>query len=563
MRAALVPSAALSLAFAGLAACGPSADPVSADAAAAAAAPVDSSLALFSNGGGCYPPAITASGTDLLVLVNPEWAPIVNGSSPLSEPVLLHGTVIDSFVSRDDFPATHVRYDQNTFVQLDPADAGLLATGNVFGPENKPVPHLELEWETGSYPAWAWAGEGDRVVALGRWIFDCGHPDPVPGACRGTTNLCVIDDDCGAGGHCDGVVWNYRSEMHPPQAVAVIRGGRGAVLAPEAEAIPATRADVLVSGDGGAAGDACVVTHKGTLDEVIGAPCFPLSAPLALLPPGAPPLNSTDFAFDLPLPAAPGGIGPVWRVLARPTPTLGGSPVPARLSVLPALAASPPHLRVTVHMTEPVGGQLPTGFAATILAGWRRSALPEFEHVRVTVDGIVVNDARKPALPVPELPVPPGWLMQASVNGEWQELSGLDEVAAGVEGQFFPTPAVFEQFLPRDGTLRIFAGGASATCVNTLFGQSLLQSILAFGGDQLLAEACLFTTDPGLGAVALSFAGPDFGARSAPYEMPSQGGSCSLTGTIDCASNADCPSGESCQGIGDFSLRFRIETVEE
>jgi hypothetical protein len=566
------------VALAWLAACGAGPDRSAPEAPAALAGstsqaapptPVDSRLALFSNGGGCYPPGIATDPRSpaALTLVNPEWAPVVNGSSPLSAPVLLHGTAIASRVSRDDFPAGHVRYDQNTDLLLDPADAGLLATGNVFGPESEPVPHLEMEWETGSFPDWAWPGEGDRVVALGRWIFDCGHPDPVPGICRGAANFCLLDGDCGAGGLCDGTVWNFRSELHPPQAVAVIRQGRGALLGRESgedeEAVPATRADVIVSPDGGAAADACVVSHKRSIEEVIGAPCFPLQSPLALFPPDAPPLNSRDFSFDVPLPAGPRGHGAIWRVLQRPTPNLLGPPVPARFDVEPSLRGPHPRLRVTVRMTEPVNGRLPTGFAATLFAGWRQARTHDLEHLRVTVEGVVVRDARKPFALAPPLDPPPGWRMQAAVNGEWQELPGLGDVARGAEGRFFATPVAFDQYLPRHGALRLFAGGSSAACVETMFAQSLLETIIRFGGSQDLAGACLFTTDPGLGQVNLTIAGPHFGARPAAYEVTSESGSCSATATLDCRTNGDCPAGETCEGIGAFALRFRIEKVED
>src|SRR6266852_959140 len=70
----------------------------------AAAGPVDSNAALAANGGGCYsPPIVQTSVFDQLPAVNPEWAPVVNGSSPLSVPVMVHGTAVESHVSRDDF----------------------------------------------------------------------------------------------------------------------------------------------------------------------------------------------------------------------------------------------------------------------------------------------------------------------------------------------------------------------------------------------------------------------------------------------------------------------------
>src|SRR5436309_242838 len=107
----------------------------------AVAAPVDSDLGAASMGGGCYPAGINPALTDMLVLV-------------------------------------------------DAVDADRLATGNGDG-------LIHTEWEAGAYPAWAWAGTGDRLIALGRWIFDCGHPDATPGTCSVTTaRQCILDKDC-------------------------------------------------------------------------------------------------------------------------------------------------------------------------------------------------------------------------------------------------------------------------------------------------------------------------------------------------------------------------------
>ena len=53
--------------------------------ALAAAAPVDSDLAAAPNGGGCYPTGINPAVLDMLTLINPEWAPIVNGQIVLCE----------------------------------------------------------------------------------------------------------------------------------------------------------------------------------------------------------------------------------------------------------------------------------------------------------------------------------------------------------------------------------------------------------------------------------------------------------------------------------------------
>src|SRR6184192_270371 len=140
---------------------------------------------------------VLAATPAFVVLVNPEWAPIVNGQIVNSDPVLVHGVVQGMHGDTSgDFPSTHLRADVNHFVLLDPEDSDRLATGNDDG-------LIHFEWEAGVYPAWAWAGTGDRVVGLGRWIFDCGHPGTVPGNCSATmSQQCVIDSDCPSGESC-------------------------------------------------------------------------------------------------------------------------------------------------------------------------------------------------------------------------------------------------------------------------------------------------------------------------------------------------------------------------
>jgi hypothetical protein len=515
---------------------------------AVSAGPVDSNTALASNGGGCYPPPIVQSTVlDQLPAVNPEWAPVLNGSSPFSAPVMVHGTAVESHVSRDDFPAGHVTFDQNTELQLDAADASFLASGNYFAPNlHDGKPTLELEWETGSYPAWAWAGEGDRVVAQGRWIFDCGHPSPIPGVKQGTTIPCLSDADAPAGVPCIGAVFNYRSEMHPPQAVAVIRSGGAAMPGDAGRAVPVTRADVYLSADGGGAGDACVVTHKSTLNAILGAPCFPLRAPLALIPPGAAPLISRDFSFDVPLPAVNGGTDPILKVIGRPTPAFGTTPVTPQLSVVPHLGGANPHYEVTVLMTQPVGGRMPTGFAATMLAGWQRSPASPLVHLRVTLDGVTVNDPLKPAnLPVA---VPPGWKMNAELNGAWQDVGGLGGIGTGSTGQTVPIATSYDVFLPRDQALNLHVDAASVGCIDTLFGHSLLEDLIRFGFNpanpatlnpaiQLGSVCLLVATEVGAGSIDVSFGAPTWGVSDSEYQLTSS--------------------------TRAFSLSFRIERVED
>jgi len=102
---------------------------------AVAGDPVDSNSALAGSGGGCFaPPIVQTSPFDQLPAVNPEWAPVVNGSVPFSAPILVHGTAVDSHISREDFPAGHVRFDQNTDIHCSSSSGRPAATRHGRGP---------------------------------------------------------------------------------------------------------------------------------------------------------------------------------------------------------------------------------------------------------------------------------------------------------------------------------------------------------------------------------------------------------------------------------------------
>jgi hypothetical protein len=542
------------------------------------AAPVSSDLAFSVNGGGCYPTGIAPGLFDMLNLVDPEWAPLINGKTVDSTPVVVHGTV-DQMHGQvgGDFPATHVESDMVAELTLDPADADLAATGNGGA-------HLGLEWEVGAVPDWAWAGEGDRVVALGRYIFDCGHPDPVPGHCNATTGqACVITDDCPllcstCSKHeaCVGQHFGYESELHPPHAMAAIRDGRGGIPSDTvgAAAVPVVQADVYVSADGGGAGDRCILTHLSSSLGLLSTECFPLAEPVA-------PINASNFVFDLPLPPRPAGGRFAWRLISRPAP--GGRA--ARLRVTRRLRAAAPYLRVKVLMRRRVRGEFPTGFAGTIIGGWMNDPAP-LTHVRVTVQAAVINNDLQLATPIAPKqcetsgnpcdtaadcasgeaclgtgPVQ-GWFLQAAVNGEWQRLTGLDTATTG---SVLAQDLVYDQYLPPDGGVRVVANGAARECVDTMYGKSLATDIAELGFTN--GTTCLASTSHNAGTVDVSYAGPDFGAPtgSADYETPGtggEGGTCSLTTGTSCVVDADCPSGESCITTGGaFSLRYRIERV--
>jgi hypothetical protein len=554
---------------------------------AAAAAPLatadglSSDLAANTNGGGCYPTGINPALFDMITLVNPEWAPVVDGPVVDSDPVLVHATVTGMHGDTGgDFPATHVRSDVNYYLKVDPEDQWLLASDN--------GDNLEFEWEAGALPDWAWAGSGDRVVAMGRWIFDCGHTGAHPGQCSvHTANACVIDTDCAkptcptcsTGETCQNAHFGYSSELHPPYAEAVIRQGRGARMGTRQgwRAIPVTRVDVFVSPNGGGAGDRCVLTHQPSFNAVFATDCFPLAEPVANV-------NLRDFEFDVPLPPRPKHGRLVVRRSVDPAP--GG--VSAHLRIARELEGPDPKLHVRVLLTgdpNDPGAPLPTGFAGTIRAGWQNDRTP-LTHIRVTLSGVEIRNALQRVHPVsPRACSVSGdpcsvtadcgdaggeclgvgdvkaWQLQAGVDGQWHELSGLENVSTG---DLVPESVVVDQYLPDDGALHIEMDGAARECVSSLFGKSLSTSVAELGLSTGIA--CLDSTEHNPGRIDLSYPGPDFGSNgsAADYQTVSnggEGGHCSATTSQLCVVDEDCP-GESCVTTGGaVALHYRIEKI--
>src|SRR4029077_8720155 len=113
----------------------------------------------------------------------------------------------------------------------------------------------------GAVPEYVWPASGDRVWVMGRWVFDCGHP-------AADSRQYV----------------KFSTEIHPPRALVTYRlnhtalsslnnplsqrwlpvTGDPVTLPPDAPNtgptnVPATEADVFVSGNGGGANDLCML----------------------------------------------------------------------------------------------------------------------------------------------------------------------------------------------------------------------------------------------------------------------------------------------------------------
>ncbi len=179
--------------------------------------------------------------TDQFIL-RPDYA----GETPTVE-----GIVTKSKVASNDFPFQpwHTYYDWNFHVRFDKQYKYL------YSPANK-NDDIECEWDTAFLPRWAWPQVGQRVWIVGRWIYDCGHPE---------NN-------------------QHRSELHPPKAVASFR--TEAVKFRENRGLTRANNAILYIGQNG-----------GYWRQ---------------------PINDQDYAFDLYLPPKPYREAvPVWKVASQ------------------------------------------------------------------------------------------------------------------------------------------------------------------------------------------------------------------------------------------------------
>ena len=237
-----------------------------------------------------------------------------------------------------------------------------------------------------------------------------------------------------------------------------------------------------------------------------------------------------------------------------------------------------------VKLSRPVHGQIPTGYAATLEAGWLEDPTP-LTHVRTTVTAVVVENALQPAVPsVPRrcsssdtpcnvtADCPSGescfgrgpvkqWRGQVGVNGEWAEFAGLDDVDSG---ETFPQSIVFDQYLPASASLHLEATTRSHECIDSMYGKSLADGLVELGFNK--GVLCLATNARDPGAIDVTYAAPDFGSggSSATYHTVSVGGAgghCSVTSGQLCTVDADCP-GESCVVTGGvYGLEYQIEKL--
>lgn len=327
-----------------------------------------------------------------ILLGAPAWVSV----DPSDRPVVAQGVVRESKITHTDYPLLHDSHDQTFHVRLDPKYNGLNSDANSVSRLGERL--MEMEWESKYFPFRYWPSAGDRVWMEGRWIFDCGHPP-------------------------------YRTEIHPPQAVAFTRFNP--IIFP-GDSVPsdAVQTSVYIHGRGG----------------YYNAP-----------------VGGKNYEFDVILPPKP---SPNAQVRMIHLFNFGG-PAP----VLTPIPASNP---TKIHVVYPLASVAPSydrQFAAIFAAGWDEPRNTQaYRQLQVTVDSVrVLND---------QDPIASGeYRLWTNVNGNWIILpgTGLNDVDNGETvrvNTIFPPVIVKE----RGGALFIQSSGWESDLADNYFGCKTLRS---------------------------------------------------------------------------------------
>jgi hypothetical protein len=369
----------------------------------------------------------------LLTFTSPEWVYVYKES----EPRVVEGTAVSTHTAGGDLPEGHDSYDLNSNINVDPAYAYLLATGNFAG-NGEETGRLHVEWETGTVPTFVWPTENDRVKLWGSWIWDCGHwgqstrdPDyflPGSGETPGSTN-----------------VPGERTEFHPMRAMVVTRGN------PYQPTTTETESDVFISSDGtiAHAEEQCALEHPPPPGASSYGPDY--SACMQDTSKRRQPVNDRDYTFFVPAPPKPSATATLrWRVVSR----ISGGP-PENVQV------QPNGISVTVPFAGFGSNTAALAYGKSFFVGWSQDPTPpthlvvKFQELRV-IHSLDPNPDRGT-----QTGTPPGeYNLYADVNGYWQFLNnwapGLGAVS---DGQLFDLGRKVDIYVPAGKGLRLFVHG--------------------------------------------------------------------------------------------------------
>lgn len=263
--------------------------------------------------------------------------------SPANRFKSITGVATGTKVAHIDFAAMHDSHDVNVNIKVDPQYQHLVSPVNGDHDMDGTPDTIEVEWELGTFPnerqryaperyfpKWAWPNIGDRVWTNGHWIVDCGHASEKGGKTY------------------------YRSEIHPPRAIASMRDQVSEIPGSGLTPVRVVATDLYIHGRAGYVVDV-LACGQGVILRADPDSCPTKTTPIDDL-----------YEFDIPLPPRPAsGASLRWQVVNGPGHSINGvQPV-----LTPVPAHDPTHLRATIDLRG--SGAVPEDvYAKQIYAGW-------------------------------------------------------------------------------------------------------------------------------------------------------------------------------------------------
>jgi len=418
------------------------------------------------------------------------------------------GSVLESHVARNDTPANHNSHDQNTEILVDEADRDVLSNVNRpnttgrddteadNGDDDLTEPReLEMEWEIGTFPnekgqsvpqryfpRWAWPNVGDRVWTNGHWVFDCGHAKEIG---HYLSPLLFVHDDY------------WRSEIHPPRAIASMRNQADTLPGTGTTRVPVTATDLYVHGEAGFVTDVLncgmhiIVDGVNGIPEIVEDPddCPTKTSPIA-----------ADFQFEICLPPRPTpGAELVWRIENGPANTVGGHQVglvPGTASTRCAndgndddtLYDAVTSLQATVPLAGTGVGDVEV-YARRIVAGWVMPPATPLTHLRMTLDnlnlhvsgdgGIIASDDGELTFFFVDVDKAPNeWIRLADYAPTFDSgNSKMNDYDPSLFGDsFMPLGALFDFYVRNGAPVQIESTVYDQDCYDGHFGQHVLST---------------------------------------------------------------------------------------
>ena len=413
-----------------------------------------------------------------------------------------------------DNPLTHLSYDFNVNLRPDLAYSALAGgdpaarTGN-YGGEGEDVGGLHMERELSRQPRFAWPEKGDRVAALGSWVWDCDH------------------DSNGE-----------RTEFHPYRAVWVQRRPQGERSAASATSpFGEAEGDLFVSTDATPAGVIAECAHRAkgaAFKDCLRTQPNWLSV-------------NGRYEFTLPAPAKP---SPAARLRVRIVDRGSTANAPR-----PAVTTHGASVTVSFAIEAPAGARVV--LAKQVYAGWTPTparALPE--HLRVSLTKLLVRRAMDPSCPADKPLCPnrvettragqiadaPGeWNLYWDVDGIWG--SWTPTTLRARDGQSFAGRQTVDLYVPRGRPWRIFA--LARECDFGVLG--------SFAGQSVTVDPCPRSKEIGHSA------GDDYpGALEARFASPAR--SLGVHSTNSIVAGSTCPP-ENAKGC--YALSYTVARVDD